>query len=268
MLEIELFRALSVASDDDASSYMSSEALSMLSSAGLSQEELDELKDLILTLGLEAKRNFDTLTMEEKRKLFEELTSAVLMMDDDEDPVTTDVAVGEAIEENPLLQGKSETFLKLRKKFMVILKIKIHENLKKMHSPKLKITSCSPTHNAVNLRIVSTFQGVVTVIVIPYDVDKNPINASDFDSKQNLRSKFPNSKISEIQYDGEDEPKDIEVIRLKPELRYRCYAYLITPKPVEDQIHYLMLDEFFQETLTEFETIEEPLEIEWFKLSR
>ena len=270
MLGIELFRTLSIASDDDASSYMSSEALSLLSSAGLSQEELDELKDLILSLGLDAKKNFDTLTMEEKRKLFEDLTSAMLMMDeDDEYPVVTEGIVGETIEGNTLLEGKSETFLKLRKKFMVILKIKIQENLKRMHSPKLNILSCSPTHNAVNLSIASASHGIVTIIVIPYDIDKNAINASDFDSKQNLRSKFPNSKITEIQYDGEDEPKDVEVIRLKPELRYRCYAYIIKPKPVEeDQFHYLMLDEFFQETLTEFETIEEPLEIEWSKLSR
>jgi len=267
MLEIDLMRAMSIASDDDASSYLSSEALSMLSSAGLTQEELDELKDLISSLGLDAKKQFDTLTMDEKRKLFEELTSAILMFDDDEQE-NSSLVMEEEVTDNKILEGKSDTFIKMRKKFMVILKLKIHENLKKQRSPKLQITSCTPTHNTVTIDIVGTHHGTITVIVIPYDIDKSPIISTDFSSKHELQSKFPNSKIKEFEYQDENEPIDIEVIRLKPESRYRCFAYMLTPKPEDGEYHYLMLDEFFQETLSEFETIEEPLEIEWSKLSR
>ena len=151
---------------------------------------------------------------------------------------------------------------------MMILKFKIHENLKRERSPKLQIISCSATHNTVNININSNYHGIITIIIIPYDIDKNSIISTDFSSKYELQSKFPNSKIKEFEYEGENEPIDIEVVRLKPESRYRCFAYMLTPKPEDGEYHYLMLDEFFQETQTEFETIEEPLEIEWSKLSR
>jgi hypothetical protein len=192
------------------------------------------------------------------------------MFDDDEQENSSLIIEEEEVTDDKILQGKSDTFIKMRKKFMMILKFKIHENLKRERSPKLQIISCNATHNTVNININSNYHGIITIIVIPYDIDKNSIISTDFSSKYELQSKFPNSKIKEYEYNDDDnEAIDIEVIQLKPETRYRCYAYILTSKPNDDgEYHYLMLDEFFQETLSEFETIEEPLEIEWYKLSR